>query len=57
MLESMETNEISVLTMPAMALRGVTVFPDMTIHFEVEREMSLRALEQAMEKNNPRDSA
>ena len=51
MLESMETNEISVLTMPAMALRGVTVFPDMTIHFEVEREMSLRALEQAMEKN------
>ena len=42
MLESMETNEISVLTMPAMALRGVTVFPDMTIHFEVEREMSLR---------------
>ena len=52
MLESMETNEISVLTMPAMALRGVTVFPDMTIHFEVEREMSLRALEQAMEKGN-----
>ena len=51
MLESMETNEISVLTMPAMALRGVTVFPDMTIHFEVEREMSLRALEQAMEKS------
>lgn len=37
-------------TMPAMALRGVTVFPNMTLHFEVEREASLAALEKAMEQ-------
>ena len=37
-------------TMPAMAMRGITVFPNMSLHFEVEREMSLRALEQAVEQ-------
>ena len=51
MLEPMEnTNTAPVMTMPALALRGITVFPEMTLHFEVEREPSMRALEQAMEK-------
>ena len=51
MLDSMETtNSVPVVTMPAMALRGITVFPSMTLHFEVEREPSMRALEQAMER-------
>ena len=50
MFETMDYNQISTITMPAMALRGITVFPDMTIHFEVERDASMRALEQAMER-------
>ena len=50
MFEMMEHDQITTLTMPTMALRGITVFPDMTIHFEVERDVSMRALEQAMER-------
>ena len=34
---------------PALALRGLTVFPRMTASFDVAREISLRALERAME--------
>ena len=34
---------------PALALRGLTVFPRMTASFDVEREISVRALERAME--------
>ncbi len=42
----MELNE-----MPILALRGLTVFPDMLTHFDVEREISVKALETAMENN------
>lgn len=35
--------------MPAMALRGLTIFPSMTVHFDVGREASIRALNAAME--------
>ncbi|MCC8076302.1 MAG: endopeptidase La [Clostridiales bacterium] len=35
--------------MPAMALRGLTIFPGMTVHFDVGREASIRALNVAME--------
>lgn len=42
--------EIETVVLPAMALRGVTVFPNMSLHFEVERDISMRALEQAMEQ-------
>ncbi|MDD6643211.1 MAG: endopeptidase La [Firmicutes bacterium] len=34
--------------MPVLALRGLTVFPQSTIHFDVGREKSIRALENAM---------
>ena len=34
--------------MPALALRGLTVYPHMMIHFDVGREASVRALEAAM---------
>ena len=34
---------------PALALRGLTVFPRMTASFDVERDISVRALERAME--------
>jgi len=38
----------SLVTMPALALRGITVFPDLLIHFDVGREASIRALDEAM---------
>ena len=34
--------------MPVLALRGITVFPNLMIHFDVGRPMSIRALEEAM---------
>ena len=38
------------LTLPAIALRGLTVFPNMLIHFDVGRESSMKALEQAVDR-------
>ena len=35
--------------LPVLALRGLTVFPHMSMSLDVEREVSLRALEKAME--------
>ena len=37
--------------MPVLALRGLTVFPKTTMHFDVGREKSVRALDQAMSKD------
>lgn len=34
--------------LPVVALRGMTVLPDMVIHFDVSRESSVHAIEQAM---------
>lgn len=34
--------------LPAIALRGTTILPDMIVHFDVSREKSVRALEKAM---------
>lgn len=34
--------------MPAVALRGLTIFPDMIIHFDLSRDRSKAAIEQAM---------
>lgn len=34
--------------MPVLALRGMVVFPDQTVHFDIGREKSIRALEAAM---------
>lgn len=39
------------LEMPAIALRGLTVFPHMVIHFDVSRAASIVALEQAVSGN------
>jgi len=42
-------NDIIVTTkMPVLALRGMTVFPEQTVHFDVGRMKSALALEQAM---------
>ena len=35
-------------TMPALALRGITVFPNLLLHFDVGRDPSIRALEESM---------
>lgn len=37
--------------MPVLPLRGVTIFPEMIMHFDVGREKSLKALEEAMKQN------
>ena len=37
--------------MPVLALRGLAVFPDQTVHFEVGRKKSVLALEEAMKKD------
>ena len=37
--------------MPILALRGLAVFPDQTIHFDVGRPKSVRALEAAMKQD------
>ncbi|MDO5589839.1 MAG: endopeptidase La [Lachnospiraceae bacterium] len=36
------------MSLPVVALRGMTVLPEMVAHFDVSREKSLRAIEQAM---------
>jgi ATP-dependent Lon protease len=37
--------------MPVLALRGLTVFPDQTVHFDIGRAKSIMALETAMKGN------
>ena len=37
--------------MPAVALRGLTILPGMIAHFDISRERSLRAVEEAMEQD------
>ena len=41
--------ELTTWNIPVLALRGLTVFPHMNLSFEVERLLSIRALEHAME--------
>ena len=41
--------ELTTLNLPVLALRGLTVFPHMTLTFDVERPISIAALERAME--------
>lgn len=43
----MTQNELRI--MPAVALRGLVVFPDMFLHFDVGREKSINALKKAMD--------
>lgn len=37
--------------LPILALRGLTVFPDQTVHFDIGRPKSIKALETAMKGN------
>ena len=40
-------------TVPALALRGMTIFPGMTLHFDVGREASIKALDESMSSGSP----
>ena len=40
---------MTTLNYPVLALRGLTVFPELTLSFDVEREISIYALDCAME--------
>lgn len=41
------------MTMPVLALRGLTIFPNMLLHFDVGREASIKALDSAMTEGQP----
>ncbi|MBQ7330390.1 MAG: endopeptidase La [Oscillospiraceae bacterium] len=45
------SENITTGVLPVLALRGLAVFPDQTVHFEVGRPKSVKALEQAMKKD------
>ena len=38
----------TIWTMPAVALRGMTILPGMVAHFDISRERSVKAVEEAM---------
>ena len=40
------------LTIPTLALRGLTIFPNMLLHFDVGRVSSIKALDEAMIARN-----
>ena len=46
----MSTNELTQLY-PVLALRGLAVFPKQTVHFDVGRDKSVKALEEAMKRD------
>ncbi len=45
--EAVDTRDI----LPCVPLRGVTIFPNTVVHFDIGREKSIRALEKAMATN------
>ena len=47
----MDTMENTSLNIPVLALRGLTIFPGCVLSFDVERDISIRALERAMEQD------
>ena len=49
----MDSNLHSAVTVPVLALRGLTIFPRMPLHFDVGRPQSILAVEEAMETGGP----
>jgi len=49
-IQSVENNRTALATV---ALRGLTVFPQMLLHFDVGRDASIKALEAALERSTP----
>ena len=51
MPEEEKTERKELHTMPTLALRGLTIYPKMMVHFDVGREASIKAIEEAMSSN------
>lgn len=49
--EALDFEDENVLTLPMIPLRGLSVFPNMVLHFDIGREKSINALEKAMMMN------
>lgn len=47
----MPNKELTLVNMPVLALRGLVLFPNMVLNFDVGREKSIFALNDVMEKN------
>ncbi len=45
-------DELMMLEMPMIPLRGMCIFPNMNLHFDIGREKSINALEKAMETDH-----
>ncbi len=43
-----EKRELEIITMPMIAMRGIVLFPNMILHFDVGRKKSIAALEEVM---------
>ena len=52
MPEEEKTERKELHTMPTLALRGLTIYPKMMVHFDVGREASIKAIEEAMSSNH-----
>ncbi len=50
--ETNDDNHKNTMTIPMLALRGLVLFPDMTLHFDVGRKASVAALNFAMSQND-----
>jgi len=44
-------NKPEIATLPTIAMRGIVMFPKMTMHFDVGREKSILAIKEAMKEN------
>lgn len=44
----MEVKETNIRYLPTIALRGITILPDMIVHFDISRQKSIQAIEEAM---------
>ncbi len=44
-------NNIDYFHLPTVALRGLVIFPDSVVHFDVGREKSINAINEAMKGN------
>jgi len=51
--ENMTRKTDNIIQIPLVALRGLTVFPKMILHFDVARQKSIKALEESMVKGEP----
>lgn len=50
-IENNEDEQLDVVQMPVLALRGLTAYPKMLLHFDVGRSISVKALEKSMKLN------